>query len=79
MPQNKDIKENIVKKACRELGITQKELAEMLDVQPSAVSNWNSGKIPKMVEILLLQMIELKECKDKLSKIKTAKDIITSL
>ena len=71
--------ENIVKKVCKELGITQKELAEMLEVQPSAVSNWGSGKIPKMVEILLNQMLELKECKDKLKKIKEFKGVLESL
>lgn len=68
--------ENIVKKVCKELGITQKELAEMLEMQPSAVSNWNSGKIPKMVEILLNQMLELKECKDKLKKLQNFKELL---
>ena len=68
--------ENIVKKVCKELGITQKELAEMLEVQPSAVSNWNSGKIPKMVEILLNQMLELKDCKDKLKKLQKFKELL---
>ena len=71
--------ENIVKKVCKELGITQKELAEMLDVQPSAVSNWNSGKIPKMVEILLYQMLELKECKEKLNKLKEFKELLNKI
>ena len=71
--------ENIVKKVCKELGITQKELAEMLEVQPSAVSNWNSGKIPKMVEILLNQMLELKECKDKLKKLQNFKELLNEI
>ena len=71
--------ENIVKKVCKELGITQKELAEMLEVQPSAVSNWNSGKIPKMVEILLNQMLELKECKDKLKKLQNFKELLSEI
>ena len=71
--------ENIVKKVCKELGITQKELAEMLEVQPSAVSNWNSGKIPKMVEILLNQMLELKECKDKLKKLQNFKELLDEI
>jgi len=71
--------ENIVKKVCKELGITQKELAEMLEVQPSAVSNWSSGKIPKMVEILLNQMLELKECKNKLEKLKEFKQLLEKI
>jgi len=73
------MQENIVKKVCKELGITQKELAEMLEVQPSAVSNWNSGKIPKMVEILLNQMLELKECKDKLRKLQNFKELLDEI
>jgi len=71
--------ENIVKKVCRKLGITQKELAEMLEVKPSAVSNWNSGKIPKMVEILLNQMLELKECKEKLKKLQDFKKLLNEI
>ena len=71
--------ENIVKKVCKELGLTQKELADMLEVQPSAVSNWNSGKIPKMVEILLNQMLELKECKDKLKKLQKFKELLNEV
>ena len=73
------MQENIVKKVCKVLGITQKELAEMLEVQPSAVSNWNSGKIPKMVEILLNQMLELKECKDKLKKLQKFKELLNEV
>ena len=40
--------ENIVKKTCRELGITQKELAERLDVPQSTVSGWAKNDIPKI-------------------------------
>ncbi|EJF07121.1 putative transcriptional regulator [Thiovulum sp. ES] len=36
--------ENLVKKTCRELGITQKELAEYFGVTPKAVSNWATQK-----------------------------------
>jgi transcriptional regulator with XRE-family HTH domain len=39
--------ENLVKKTCRELGITQKELAEKLGVNDGTVRNWaSSGNIP---------------------------------
>jgi len=55
--------ENIVKKVCKELGITQKELAEMLDVSTSAVSLWSKGEIPKMAKIALECMLENKELK----------------
>ena len=32
--------ENLVKKTCRELGITQKELAKYFGVTPKTVSDW---------------------------------------
>jgi transcriptional regulator with XRE-family HTH domain len=52
--------ENLVKKTCKELGITQKELAEKIGVSPEAVSRWNRGtnKIPKAVELLFLTLLE---------------------
>ncbi len=53
--------ENIVKKTCRELGITQKELAEIMGVSKQSVSYWANNKIQppkileKIVELLLIQ------------------------
>ncbi|EIA40593.1 hypothetical protein cco1_08854 [Campylobacter coli 111-3] len=39
-------KENIVKKVCKELNITQAELGRQLDVPASTINTWASGKIP---------------------------------
>jgi transcriptional regulator with XRE-family HTH domain len=41
--------ENLVKKTCRELGITQKELSEYFGVTPKAVSDWATNRydVPK--------------------------------
>ena len=71
--------ENIVKKVCKELGITQKELAEMLEVSTASISLWSKGEIPKMAKIALECMLELKECREKLETIKKARDLISSL
>ena len=38
--------ENIVKKTCKELGITQKELAERIGVSETTVTNWARGATP---------------------------------
>jgi transcriptional regulator with XRE-family HTH domain len=38
--------ENLVKKTCKELGITQKELAEKIGVSSNAISNWKNKKKP---------------------------------
>ncbi|EJF06525.1 Helix-turn-helix protein [Thiovulum sp. ES] len=44
--ENKE--ENLVKKTCRELGITQKELAERIGVHGGTVRAWSSkGEIPE--------------------------------
>jgi predicted transcriptional regulator len=68
---------NIVKKVCKELGVTQKELAEMLEVSPASVSDWSKGQIPKMTQLALEQMIELKELKEKFEILKKAHRILS--
>jgi transcriptional regulator with XRE-family HTH domain len=35
--------ENIIKKTCKELGITQKELAEVMGVNEQTVGSWARG------------------------------------
>jgi transcriptional regulator with XRE-family HTH domain len=58
--------ENLVKKTCKELGITQKELAERIGVAPVSISRWNRGEnqIPKNIEVLFNTLIENKNYKD---------------
>ena len=57
--------ENLVKKTCRELGITQKELAEKIGVTPEFISRIanNKLKINKTIQLLLLSLIELNQVK----------------
>jgi len=71
--------ENIVKRTCKELGITQKELAERLEVSPASVSDWAKGNIPKMTELALKLMIENIELKEKLNIFKKAHKIASEL
>jgi transcriptional regulator with XRE-family HTH domain len=53
--------ENLVKKTCRELGITQKELAEKIGITEKTISSWvnSKTKIPKnflrMSELLKIE------------------------
>ncbi len=70
---------NIVKQTCKELGVTQKELADMLEVSPSSISDWVKGNIPKMTALALKLMIENNELKNKLSSIKNAYSVIKEL
>ena len=59
------MEENLVKKTCRELGITQKELAKMTNFTETVISRWNRGsKIPDSARNhfnLLLENIKLKK------------------
>lgn len=67
---------NIVKRACKELGITQKELAEMLDVPQSTMARWNSGEIPRMAQLALELLLENKSLKSDMEILKKAHEIL---
>jgi transcriptional regulator with XRE-family HTH domain len=64
--------ENLVKKTCKELGITQKQLAEKTGITERSLTNWANGKVKtpksffKTVE-LLKKAEELKILKQSLS------------
>ena len=71
--------ENIVKKTCKELGITQKELAERLEVPQPTMARWQSGEIPKMAKLALELLVENKVIKEKLHIFKQAHKIASEL
>jgi DNA-binding XRE family transcriptional regulator len=54
--------ENLVKKTCRELGITQKELAERIGVTEKTISSWAREKVeipknfPRLIELLKIEL-----------------------
>jgi DNA-binding XRE family transcriptional regulator len=58
-----NIEENLVKKTCRELGITQKELAIKVGVSNTTISDWNNYRtpIPKWAKNSMFMLVELKE------------------
>ena len=68
--------QNIVKKVCAELGITQKELAEELGMKATALSNWANGDIPQIAQKALELLLENKKLKDDLNIIKKAHEIL---
>jgi predicted transcriptional regulator len=62
--------ENIVKKVCNELGITQKELALIMGVNDGTPAQWSSkGNIPDMASKFMKCLIENKRLKEKTQKI----------
>jgi DNA-binding XRE family transcriptional regulator len=71
---------NLVKRVCKEYGITQTELAKKLDVPRGTIGRWASEKnIPRGMEIALNLMLENKELKDKLIVLKLFKDVLNKI
>jgi transcriptional regulator with XRE-family HTH domain len=57
--------ENLVKKTCRELQITQKELAEMMGVNAITPSQWiTKNSIPEWADKFMNLILENKKNKD---------------
>jgi transcriptional regulator with XRE-family HTH domain len=77
--------ENLVKKTCRELGITQKELAERIGVSRVSINEWANNKTPtpkwaeKTIK-LLSEVEELQTFKNSIKNlIKSDRNILLSL
>lgn len=72
--------QNIVKKVCAELGITQKELAEKLGIKEQSLRNMtSSNKITEQVEKTINLLIENNELKKQLTDYNTLKEVLKSL
>lgn len=68
---------NIVKKVCAKLGITQKELAEIMKINDVTVRNWSSkGQIPESSISFMECLIENKNLKKENEEIKQALSIL---
>ncbi|MFW2600185.1 hypothetical protein [Aliarcobacter butzleri] len=68
---------NIVKKVCAELGITQKELAEIMKINDVTVRNWSSkGQIPESSIAFMEYIIENKNLKEENQEIRKALSIL---
>ena len=73
-------KQNIVKRVCKELGITQRELAEILKVNEGTVRQWSSkGEVMPNVEVTLNLLLENHQLKMRLDKIKGFAELIQEL
>ena len=61
--------ENLVKKTCRELGITQKELAEKLDVPLGTINRWSyTQHIPEQHIIFMKLLVDYRLMQNKLQE-----------
>ena len=72
--------ENLIKKVCKEYGITQTELSKRFDIPRGTLGRWASeGNIPRGFKIALDLMLENKELKNKLTALKLFKEAIKEL
>jgi len=77
---SKRSEENLVKKTCRELGITQKELAEKIDIPHGTVNRWAStNDIPKMTILALKLILENNKLKKGAEYIQKGLSIFSTL
>lgn len=71
------LQENIVKRVCTELGITQKELAEKLGASEGTVRNWSSSnELPQWALNFIETLIEHKKDKEIVTKFKELLNLI---
>lgn len=69
--------ENIVKRVCKELGITQRELAERIGMSADSLNNAvNQNKISKMAENSINLILENESLKNELKKYKILKEAL---
>lgn len=69
--------ENIVKKVCAQLGITQRELAEKIGMSADSLNNAvNQNKISKMAETAINLVLEVETLKKELSKYENLKSAL---
>ena len=72
--------ENLIKKVCKEYGITQIELSKMLDIPKGTISRWvSTSKMPKTAELALNLMLKNKELENKLNSFKLFKEALNRL
>lgn len=67
MPKKKD-PNNLIKKVCAELGITQKELAERMGIAEQTIHNWSSqGNVPEWA-IKFFDLLQKEHARDEMEK-----------
>ena len=69
--------DNIVKRVCKELGITQRELADRIGMSADSLNNAvNQNKISKMAETAINLVLEVETLKKELSKYENLKSAL---
>ncbi|MBR6612710.1 MAG: hypothetical protein IKK93_10835 [Campylobacter sp.] len=72
--------QNIIKQTCKELQITQRELAEIIKVNDGTVRQWSSkGDVMPNVEVTLNLLLENHKLKSQLDKIKGFAELLAEI
>lgn len=75
-----EIDDNMVKLTTNELGITQRELAEIIKVNAGTPAQWVSkGEVPPTYQYLLELMLENKHLKEKITKFTAFKELLNEI
>ena len=79
-PDDSDKSKNIIKEACIELGVTQKELAKLLGVNEGTPAQWSSkGIVPDIAIKAIENLKEIRKLKRKLRQAIIALNTIDQL
>ncbi len=71
--------ENIVKKVCKELGVTYKELGEKIGYSENAISNSARGKVSKQLETAIKLYLKNIEYEKELQQFQQFKEFIKNI
>ncbi|WP_298054322.1 hypothetical protein [uncultured Campylobacter sp.] len=72
--------QHIVKHVCKGLGITQRELADIIKVNSGTPAQWvTRGEVPPTYQYLLKLMIENKHLKEKIAKLTAFKELLDEI
>lgn len=74
------MKDNLVKTTCKELGVTQKKLAEIMGTSDSTVRHWKaSEEIPNMATNFMNLLLKNKKLEEQSLKVKNFLFLIDEL
>lgn len=72
--------ENLIKQTCKELGLTYKQLGELIGYSESALKTISStNKISRNLEKSILLLYQIKELKEKNTEIENLKNTLKKL
>jgi transcriptional regulator with XRE-family HTH domain len=71
---------HLVKRVCKEYGMTQIELAKELDIPIGTISRWvSTNNIPRTAELALNLMLKNRELENKIEYFKLFRDALNKL